>query len=233
MGTGLAQRQSCGPGGHVPRMDRILQGEIRWPPQNWDSRVPATLVPDGDAPRTQESHPSTLCGLGALNERFDSRVPLDAPPWWPPTYERPEHGHHARAERVGRVWVGLIVARIASPNVGARTCSICARVTLRRVAPCAAPEALGGPWSPGTRPLCTPGGGGRSTGRTATARAHEDPAPCTGRTRETLTAPLRAPHGAQGVTAPKPNPPMPACERDAHAGRVWGSCTACGYRPRP
>ena len=92
----------------MPRMDRILQGEIRWPPQNWDSRVPATLVPDGDAPRTQESHPSTLCGLGALNERFDSRVPLDAtPPWRPPTYERPEHGHHARAERAGRDWVGL------------------------------------------------------------------------------------------------------------------------------
>ena len=29
------------------------------------------------------------------------------PPWRPPTYERPEHGHHARAERVGRDWVGL------------------------------------------------------------------------------------------------------------------------------
>ena len=92
----------------MPHMHRILQKEIRSPPQKWDSRVPATLVPDGAAPRTQESHPSTLGGLGALNERFESRVPLDdTPPWRPPTYERPEHGHHARAERVGRDWVGL------------------------------------------------------------------------------------------------------------------------------
>ena len=29
------------------------------------------------------------------------------PPGWPPTYERPEHGHHVRAERTGRDWVGL------------------------------------------------------------------------------------------------------------------------------
>ena len=79
-GTGPAQRQPCGPGGHVPRRDRILQKEIRSPPQKWDSRVPATLVPDGAAPSIQESHPSTLGGLGALNERFDSRVPLDATP---------------------------------------------------------------------------------------------------------------------------------------------------------
>ena len=58
-------------------------------PPKWDSRVPATLVPDGAAPRTQESHPSTLGGLGAHIERFDSRVPLDAtPPGWPPPYDR-------------------------------------------------------------------------------------------------------------------------------------------------
>ena len=64
----------------MPHMHRILQGEIRWPPPKWDSRVPATLVPDRAAPSIQESHPSTLCGLGAHNERFDSRVPLDAAP---------------------------------------------------------------------------------------------------------------------------------------------------------
>ena len=29
------------------------------------------------------------------------------PPWRPPTYERPEHDHHARAERAVRDWVGL------------------------------------------------------------------------------------------------------------------------------
>ena len=32
------------------------------------------------APRTQESHPSTLDGLGAHNERFNLRFPLDATP---------------------------------------------------------------------------------------------------------------------------------------------------------
>ena len=64
----------------MPRRHRILQQEVRWRPPKWDSRVPATLVPDGAAPRTQESHPSTLCGLGAHIERFDSRVPLDATP---------------------------------------------------------------------------------------------------------------------------------------------------------
>ena len=107
-GTGPAQRQPCGPGGHVPHRHRTLQQGVRSRPPKCDSHVPATLVPDGAAPRTQESHPSTLGGLGALNERFDSRVPLDAtPPGWPPTYERPEHGHHARAERAGRDWVGL------------------------------------------------------------------------------------------------------------------------------
>ena len=34
MGTGPAQRQSCGPGGHVPHMHRILQEEIQWPELN-------------------------------------------------------------------------------------------------------------------------------------------------------------------------------------------------------
>ena len=37
-------------------------------------------IPDGAAPRTQESHPSTLGGLGAHIEWFNSHVPLDATP---------------------------------------------------------------------------------------------------------------------------------------------------------
>ena len=57
-----------------------LLEEIRWRPPKCDSRVPATLVSDGAAPRTQESHPSTLGGLGAHNERFNPRFPLDATP---------------------------------------------------------------------------------------------------------------------------------------------------------
>ena len=32
-----------------------------------------------------------------------------SPPGWPPPYERPEHAHHARAERAGRDWVDLVV----------------------------------------------------------------------------------------------------------------------------
>ena len=62
------------------RRHRILQEEVRWRPQKHDSRVPATLVPDGAAPRTPESHPSTLGGLGAHNERFNLRFPLDVTP---------------------------------------------------------------------------------------------------------------------------------------------------------
>ena len=92
MGTGPAQRQPCGPGGHVPRRDRILQKEIRSPPQKWDSRVPATLVPDGAAPSIQESHPSTLGGLGAHKEWFNSRVPLGSTP--------PLGGHRVTSHRV-------------------------------------------------------------------------------------------------------------------------------------
>ena len=64
------------------------------------------------APRTQESHPSTLDGLGAHNLIFSTSGAICTfrwmpPPGWQPPYERPEHGHHARAERVGRDWVGL------------------------------------------------------------------------------------------------------------------------------
>eukprot|EP00964_Phaeocystis_antarctica_P023361 scaffold13071_cov61-Phaeocystis_antarctica.AAC.5 len=52
MGTGPAQRQPYGPGGHVPRMQASnppAGGSMARPPK-WDSRVPATLVPDGAAP---------------------------------------------------------------------------------------------------------------------------------------------------------------------------------------
>ena len=207
MDTGPAQRQLCGSGGHVGHVHRTLQEEIRWRPPKWGSRVPATLVPDGAAPRTQESHPSTLGGLGALNERFDLRVPLDATPLGGHRLTSGPSTATTRAPSVLGVSGWVLVARRASPNVGARTCSICARVALRRVVPCAAPEPLGGPWrpwSPGMRLLCTPSGGGRSTGCTATARAREDPARRTGPTREGVTAPpARSSRCATGVEDPK------------------------------
>ena len=183
MHMGPAQRQPYRPGGHVPRRHRILQQEVRWRPPKCDSRVPGTLVPDGAAPRTQGSNPSTLGGLGALNERFDSRVPLDATPLGGHRLTSDPSTTTTRAPSVSSMIGWVSASRRASPNVGARTCSICARVALRRVVPCAAPEALGGLGSLGTCPVCTPSGCGRSARRVATAHAHEDPAPRAGCTR--------------------------------------------------
>ena len=103
MGTGPAQRQSCGPGGHVPHMHRILQGEIRWRPPKWGSRVRAPLVPDGAAPRTQQGHPSAMEAVGARNATFHHEGCC-----LPPLARKP-HGPRsarARAEGPGRVWVG-------------------------------------------------------------------------------------------------------------------------------
>ena len=103
MGTGPAQRQSCSPGGHVPHMHRILQGEIRWRPPKWGSRVRAPLVPDGAAPRTQQGHPSAMEAVGARNATFHHEGRC-----LPPLARKP-HGPRsarARAEGPGRVWVG-------------------------------------------------------------------------------------------------------------------------------
>ena len=137
------------------------------------------------------------------------RVPLDATPLGGHRLTSGPSTATTRAPSVSGVSGRVLVARRASPNVGARTCSICARVALRRVVPCAAPEALGGPWrpwSPGMRLLCTPSGGGRSTGCTATAHTHEDPAPGAELPREAFTAPLRAPRGAPRGRTKTTNP---------------------------
>ena len=75
-------------------------------------------------------------------------------------------------------------ARRAPPRVRARTCSARAGVALRRGGPCGAPEPLEAHPSPGTRPMCTPRGGGRSTRGSTAARAREDLALGTGRRRE-------------------------------------------------
>ena len=123
MGTGPAQRQPYGPGGHVPRMQASnppAGGSMARPPK-WDSRVPATLVPDGAAPRTQESHPSTLGGLGAHIERLDSRVPLDATPCDPTATMRDPSTATTRAPSVSGVIGWVLAARRAPPNVGACT----------------------------------------------------------------------------------------------------------------
>ena len=103
MGTGPAQRQSCGPGGHVPHMHRILQGEIRWRPPKWGSPVRAPLVPDGAAPRTQQGHPSAMEAVGARNATFHHEGRCLPP--LPPKPHGPRSAR-ARAEGPGRVWVG-------------------------------------------------------------------------------------------------------------------------------
>jgi hypothetical protein len=48
-------------------------------------RVPAPLVPDGEARRTQQSHPSMLNGLGVHYGRFKLHSPLDTTPCGPTT----------------------------------------------------------------------------------------------------------------------------------------------------
>ena len=70
----------------VPHRHRILLGEIRWRPPKWDSRVLASLVPDGAAPHTQQSHPSAVEAVGARNADLPSgwsllTTPLPEPPW--------------------------------------------------------------------------------------------------------------------------------------------------------
>ena len=178
-------------------MHRILQQEVRWRPPKWDSRVPATLVPDGAAPRTQESHPSTLCGLGAHNERFDSRVSLDATPLGGHRLTSGPSTATTCARSVSGVSGRVLAARRASPNARVRTCSICVRVALRRVVPCAAPEPLGGPGASARARCARRAGAGRAHG------AWPPPAP------------MRIPRGAQGTRVRASLHPLRALQ-------VWG-----------
>ena len=71
------------------------------------------------------------------------RVPLDATPLGGHRLTSGPSTATTRAPSVSGVIGWVLAARRASPNVGARTGSICARVALRRVVPCATPEALG------------------------------------------------------------------------------------------
>eukprot|EP00964_Phaeocystis_antarctica_P094343 scaffold61087_cov75-Phaeocystis_antarctica.AAC.1 len=208
MDTGHAQRQPCGP-------HRILQEEVRWRPQKHDSRVPATLVPDGVAPRTQQSHPSTLGGLGTHNERFNSRVPLDATPLG---------GHHptsgpstatTRAPRVLGVTGWLSAPRRASPNVGACTGSICVRVALRRGGPCGAPEPPG------------------ALGASARARCARRAGAGGARGVRLPPAPMRIPRRARGTCVGRSLHPCALHTVRRWVGRVRGDDTVRGSRLRP
>ena len=236
MDTGPAQRQPYSPRRHVPRRHRTLQGKVRCRAiRNADSRVPASLVPDRTPARTLgEAPPDSRRTLGAHNERFNWGFPLDATPLG---------GHHltsgpstatTRAPSVLAVIGRVLAPRAVPPHVGTRTGSVCVRVALRRGGPCGAPEPLGAPCEPGTCPLCTPSGGGRSTGCMATAHDHEDPAPSTGRARAGAhCTPARASR-CQGVPCPSPNHHRHVRhEREAWAGQVRVGRAARGYHPRP
>ena len=88
--------------------------------------------------------------------------------------------------------------------------------------------------SPGKCPMCTPRGGGRSTRGEGAARVQEDPRWARGAGARAFTAPLHAPFAVRQMAAwrvPKPNTPMPDCERDVHAGRVRGVGAVRGSRP--
>jgi len=218
----------------VPRRDRTLPKEFRWRGSKCVSRVLAPLVPDRATPRTQESHPSTLDGLGAHNEWFNLHFPLDVTPLGGDHLTSGLSTPTTRAPSMRGVTGWVSGPRRAPPRALARTCSARAGVALLRGGPCGAPRAPRSARGLGTCPMCTPRGCGRSTRCSAAARAREDPALGTGRRHEGAhCTPLHAPYGVPGGRAPKPKPPMPDCERDVHAGRARGSRTARGCHPRP
>ena len=64
----------------MPHRRQVLQQEVRWRPPKHDYRVPTTLVPDGDATRAQESHPSTLDGFGMHYDYPSAEWWLDTTP---------------------------------------------------------------------------------------------------------------------------------------------------------
>ena len=66
----ISQRQPCGPGtAHRPGRHRTRLRAARWWPPRRGCRAPATLAPDSDASRTQQSHPSATATLGTRTAR--------------------------------------------------------------------------------------------------------------------------------------------------------------------
>ena len=81
--------------GAPPSRHRTLLREVRWRPPKWGSRVPATLAPDGGAPRTRESHPSAAGTLG-------TRAVRPCAGWWLVTTPLLEATRPTSARRSGR-----------------------------------------------------------------------------------------------------------------------------------
>jgi len=163
--------------------------------------------------------------------RVERSCPLDTTPLGPSG--RPEHAHHARAERAGRDWAGPGSTYRAPPRVRARTCS--AR-TGGRAAP---RRAVRRTTSPSRRTRAR----ARADVHAARGREEHEGHECRPRPRGSRAGHgaqargrslhLHAPHGAADGRAPKPSAAMPGCARDVHAGRARGSRTARGCHPRP
>ena len=81
--------------GAPPSRHRTLLREVRCRPPKRGSRVPAALVPDDDAPRTRESHPSAAGTLG-------SRAARPCAGWWLVTTPLLEATRPTSARRSGR-----------------------------------------------------------------------------------------------------------------------------------
>ena len=108
MGTGPAQRQSYGPGGHVPHGHRILQQEVRWRPPKHRNRLPRGLVQVGDALATREAYPDSPMALGTRNAELPGGWSLLTTPS-PKLHDA--RSTRARAEGLGRVWAGVPSSR--------------------------------------------------------------------------------------------------------------------------
>ena len=100
----------------MPRRGRILQEEVRWRARECGSRVPPPLVPDGDAPRTQQSHPSTPRRLGPHNSRCSAHCSLDATLWAAGTTKSGPSTPTTRAPSVLVVTGWGLIPRTAVPS---------------------------------------------------------------------------------------------------------------------
>ena len=113
MDVSLAQRGPWSLGRHVPRKVAILPGEVAQPARNYQNGLSAPLAHDRGAPHTQLGHPIRQTALSARLDQVSQRCWLVTPS---PRRREAARAHHARAERAGRVWVGIGTLYSTSPR---------------------------------------------------------------------------------------------------------------------